>query len=243
VVTISAWGFRDCSSLVSVHIPGSVTVIGSGAFRSCHLLEKVNIPEAATSIANDAFFGCTRFRQASAAEVRDEAFLGLDARRDARAREAAARLSEKMSLLRGDFARTKGGAATTPGSPSALSTRPPSTGDLRSQLATGELWTESASDLLSQGSVQLATGELWTDSTGDLQSQGSVQLASGELWTELEDLSKLSDDLAGTGSEDLGKLSNDQLRSQMLDTIQVIRRRTMERQRLQKLQATSSGTQ
>jgi hypothetical protein len=227
------------------------------------LLEKVNIPEAATSIANDAFAECTRFRQASAAEVRDDSFLGLDARREARAREAATRLSEKMSLLRGDFARTKGSTATTPGSPSALSTRPPSTGDLRSQLATGELWTESASDLLSQGSVQLATGELWTDSTGDLQSQGSMQLASGELWTELdctipllsppaestlpgtglEDLSKLSDDLAGTGSEDLGKLSNDQLRSQMLDTIQVIRRRTMERQRLQKLQATSSGTQ
>jgi len=198
-------------------------------------LEKVNIPEAVTHIGNDTFAGCTRLRQVAAAEVRDEALFSLDARRNARAREAASRLSEKISMLRKDPVRTKGTSTAISESPSGLSTRTPSAGDLR-LMATEELWTDGPSNLQSQGSPQLATGELLgctipllpppTESTG----------------TGLHDnLSNPSNDLAVTGSEDLSKLSNEQMRSKMLDTIEVIKRKMAEKQRQRKLQATSNG--
>lgn len=230
VVTISAWAFRDCSSLVSVHIPESVTVIGPGAFRSCHLLESVNIPKAATNIAHDAFAGCASLGRVSAARARSNALPELDELRDARAREAAIRLSEKRAVLRGEFARTKGSSATSPRSSSGLSTRTPSTGDLRSHLATEELWTDMG-DLHSQGAFEL-------DCVLPVQPTLAESSVAG-----VEGRGKHSEDLAAVEPEHLGKLSNEQLRSQTLDAIQVIRRKMMEKQSLQKLQTTSGLTQ
>ena len=51
--------FRECSHLVSITIPDSVTSIGNNAFQNCSGLTSVYIPSGATSIGQNAFTGCT----------------------------------------------------------------------------------------------------------------------------------------------------------------------------------------
>ena len=51
--------YFDCSSLVSVNIPNSVTSIGDFAFDSCTSLTGVNIPNSVTIIMDGAFSHCT----------------------------------------------------------------------------------------------------------------------------------------------------------------------------------------
>ena len=58
-VSIGTDAFYQCSNLVSVDIPNSVTSIGDSAFDSCSSLESVVIPESVTSIGNQSFTGCT----------------------------------------------------------------------------------------------------------------------------------------------------------------------------------------
>jgi hypothetical protein len=58
VTTIGPIGFEN-SNLVHIHIPGSVTVIGSSAFRWCYSLSDISIPDSVTSIGNNAFQHCT----------------------------------------------------------------------------------------------------------------------------------------------------------------------------------------
>lgn len=50
--------FRDCTGLLSVVIPNTVTVIGSCAFEGCSNLNNVNIPNSVTTIEGSAFAGC-----------------------------------------------------------------------------------------------------------------------------------------------------------------------------------------
>jgi hypothetical protein len=55
----SSSGFYQCSSLVSVTIPNSVTSIGGNAFYGCSSLASVAIPNSVTSIGSDTFHGCS----------------------------------------------------------------------------------------------------------------------------------------------------------------------------------------
>ena len=49
----------DCESLLSVHIPDSVSIIGEGAFWGCSRLNDVNIPNSVTEIGYSAFSYCS----------------------------------------------------------------------------------------------------------------------------------------------------------------------------------------
>lgn len=50
--------FRNCSSLVSIEIPGSVTSIGNYEFSGCASLKTIVIPRGVSGIGNRAFEGC-----------------------------------------------------------------------------------------------------------------------------------------------------------------------------------------
>ena len=59
VTSIRSVAFRGCSGLTSINIPNSVTSIGYYAFRGCSGLTSINIPNSVTSIGNEAFSGCS----------------------------------------------------------------------------------------------------------------------------------------------------------------------------------------
>ena len=56
---IAKSAFSDCSGLVDIDIPNSVTSIGYGAFRGCSGLSSVTIPNSVTSIGWEAFYNCS----------------------------------------------------------------------------------------------------------------------------------------------------------------------------------------
>ena len=58
VVAVEDEAFKECSELLSVTIPNSVTSIGLSAFRGCSSLESINIPNHLTSIGDRTFMGC-----------------------------------------------------------------------------------------------------------------------------------------------------------------------------------------
>lgn len=51
--------FFNCSDIISVEIPNSVTNVGFRAFSGCTGLTSVTIPNSVTSIGGYAFLGCT----------------------------------------------------------------------------------------------------------------------------------------------------------------------------------------
>ncbi|MCB5984906.1 leucine-rich repeat domain-containing protein, partial [Flavobacterium psychrophilum] len=52
--------FSNCSRLVSVTIPNTVTTIRGYAFSNCSRLTSVTIPNSVTTIENAAFYNCKR---------------------------------------------------------------------------------------------------------------------------------------------------------------------------------------
>ena len=55
---IADYAFHECSGLISIAIPNSVTNIGACAFAQCSGLTSVTIPESVTSIGHAAFSNC-----------------------------------------------------------------------------------------------------------------------------------------------------------------------------------------
>jgi hypothetical protein len=55
---IADHAFEDCSGLIRVTIPDSVTSIGYKAFYKCSALTSVTIPNSVTSIGWNSFYGC-----------------------------------------------------------------------------------------------------------------------------------------------------------------------------------------
>ena len=53
----------DCSSLISISIPESVTAINSYAFSGCSSLSSITIPQSVTTISNYSFNGCTSLKE------------------------------------------------------------------------------------------------------------------------------------------------------------------------------------
>ena len=57
--TIPSNAFYQCTKLVSVKLPNTITTIGSNAFAFCELLSDIDLPESIVSIGKEAFYGCT----------------------------------------------------------------------------------------------------------------------------------------------------------------------------------------
>ena len=63
VVSIAERGFYDCTQLISVTLPSSITYIDARAFVNCHTLELINIPESVTFIGDGAFANCLSLQE------------------------------------------------------------------------------------------------------------------------------------------------------------------------------------
>ena len=55
---IGNYAFSDCSGLISLILPSSVTEIGESAFEGCIRLTSLTLPSSVTSIGSSAFEGC-----------------------------------------------------------------------------------------------------------------------------------------------------------------------------------------
>jgi len=57
--TVGAYAFANCSNLISVKIPGTVTTISEGILSGCTNLTRVNIPSGVTVVSENVFSNCT----------------------------------------------------------------------------------------------------------------------------------------------------------------------------------------
>lgn len=80
VSTIGDKAFKDCSNLISITIPNSLTNIGKAAFSGCTGLTSLIIPEGVKIIENETFYGCTGLTSVSIpnsmTNIKGSAFYG-----------------------------------------------------------------------------------------------------------------------------------------------------------------------
>lgn len=63
VTSIGDYAFYNCTGLVSIEIPGSVTSIGLAAFENCVDVETLHIGNSLESIGDKAFAGCENIKE------------------------------------------------------------------------------------------------------------------------------------------------------------------------------------
>ncbi len=72
IETIENDVFRDCTSLRSLDIPGSITFLGIGAVRGCTALERVTFKNSTQGgiedIPAEAFYGCANLKEVTLPE-------------------------------------------------------------------------------------------------------------------------------------------------------------------------------
>ena len=83
VISVEDGAFMDCSALVSVSIPESVTSIGRDAFSGCKELTSVSVPANVTEIKNCVFYNCEALASVtlgnSVTLIADSAFMNCSA--------------------------------------------------------------------------------------------------------------------------------------------------------------------
>lgn len=62
VTIIENSAFMNCSSIIEVEIPDSITAIGDEAFLGCKNLKEIIIPNTVLDIGKGSFFGCTNLK-------------------------------------------------------------------------------------------------------------------------------------------------------------------------------------
>ena len=80
VTSIGSYAFYGCSSLTSITIGNSLKSIGEYAFCGCSSLVSITIPDSVTSIGNSAFVNCSSLTSItipdSVTRIRNSAFSG-----------------------------------------------------------------------------------------------------------------------------------------------------------------------
>ena len=59
ITTIESEAFSGCSSLASINLPDSIENIGSASFKNCSSLTSLHLPNSVISIGSNAFRGCS----------------------------------------------------------------------------------------------------------------------------------------------------------------------------------------
>lgn len=59
VTYIKSYAFRNCTGLISINIPNSITGVGDNVFYGCTGLVTISIPGSIETIPGDAFAYCT----------------------------------------------------------------------------------------------------------------------------------------------------------------------------------------
>jgi len=82
ITRIGAYSFNNLPRLLTIQLPESATIFGSGAFAECHLLHEINFPENLTYIGQVAFRTCKSLKSVyispKITSVGDGAFSGCE---------------------------------------------------------------------------------------------------------------------------------------------------------------------
>lgn len=74
VIGIDQAAFMDCTALIQVTLPSSMTIVDAAAFKNCTALQSILIPNSVTYIGNNAFQNCSQVTIYGASDSIAEAY-------------------------------------------------------------------------------------------------------------------------------------------------------------------------